>query len=112
MAHNELCTYLNCADVFVLPTNAEGCCNAIIEAIACGLPIISSNKSFNNEILNDNYSIRINEESVEEIYQAIKLIKEDEVFRKKMAESALVASNKFEISNRAKAIAQFVFNEK
>ena len=112
VAHNKLCVYLNCADVFVLPTNAEGCCNAIIEAIACGLPIISSNKSFNNEILNDNYSIRINEESVEEIYQAIKLIKEDEVFRKKMAESALVASNKFEISNRAKAIAQFVFNEK
>lgn len=112
VAHNELCVYLNCADVFVLPTSAEGCCNAIIEAIACGLPIISSNKSFNNEILNDNYSIRINEESVEEIYHAIRLIKEDELLRKKMAESALMSSSKFEIINRAKAIAQFVSHEK
>ena len=57
--HNELYIYLNSADVFVLPTQAEGCCNAIIEAVACGLPVVSSDKSFNNEILDDCYSIRI-----------------------------------------------------
>ena len=34
--------WLNAADVMVLPTLAEGCCNAIAEALACGLPVISS----------------------------------------------------------------------
>lgn len=108
VAHNELCNYLNCADVFVLPTKAEGCCNAIIEAIACGLPIISSNKSFNNEILDSSYSLRINEESIDEIFEAIKLLKENTRLREEMGNRALEMSKKFEITNRAKAIAQFI----
>lgn len=111
VAHNELCIYLNCADVFVLPTKAEGCCNAILEAIACGLPVISSNKSFNNEILDPSYSIRINEESIDEIYEAIKLLKEDIELRKEMGNRALEMSNRFEITNRARAIAQFIYSK-
>ena len=33
---------LSAADIFVLPTQREGSCNAIAEAIACGLPVVSS----------------------------------------------------------------------
>ena len=106
--HNDLCAYLNCADIFVLPTKAEGCCNAIIEAIACGLPVISSNKSFNDEILDDSYSIRINENSVDEITEAIERLKNDNQLRKQMSENALKAACKFRITNRAKAIASFI----
>ncbi|KMQ51300.1 glycosyl transferase, group 1 [Chitinispirillum alkaliphilum] len=34
--------WLNASDVFVLPTLAEGHCNAINEALACGIPVVSS----------------------------------------------------------------------
>jgi teichuronic acid biosynthesis glycosyltransferase TuaC len=41
--NTELPIWLNAADVFCLPTLAEGHCNAIEEAKNCGLPIVSSN---------------------------------------------------------------------
>ena len=109
--HNHLYTYLNSADVFVLPTKAEGCCNAIIEAVACGLPVVSSNKSFNNEILNDSYSIRINEDNVDEIVEAIRLLKDDCELRRTMSKHAAEASIQFRISKRAQAIASFILGE-
>lgn len=108
VAHNEIGTYLNAADVFVLPTRAEGCCNAIIEALACGLPVISSNKSFNDEILNDECSFRIDEASVDMVYEAISKIKEDISLRERMHIAALDMAKSLTIEHRAKAIKAFV----
>ena len=109
--HNKLCLYLNCADIFVLPTNAEGCCNAIIEAIACGLPVVSSNRSFNNEILDESYSIKIDESSIDDITEAIRKLKDNTELRRLMSENALNASKKFLITRRAKAIVDFLFSK-
>ena len=106
--HNELVSYLNCADVFVLPTQAEGCCNAIIEAVACGLPVVSSNKSFNDEILNDSYSIRINENDIDEIADAIRKLRDNTEMRNAMRQKALEASKNLSIEKRATAIAAFL----
>lgn len=40
--NEELPLWLNASDLFVLPTLAEGHCNAINEAIACSIPVIGS----------------------------------------------------------------------
>ena len=106
--HDELVKYLNCADIFVLPTKAEGCCNAIIEALACGLPVVSSNKSFNDEILDETCSIRINENNVDEIREAIRYLRDNSVKRSEMSRAALEKADTLTIEHRGKAVSDFI----
>lgn len=106
--HEKLVDYLNMADVFVLPTLAEGCCNAIVEAMACGLPIISSNLPFNDDILDDTNSIRINPNSVDEIAAAILKIKRDKTLCEQMGQASLRKAQNLTIDVRARKILEFI----
>lgn len=106
--HNQLPLYLNAADVFVLPTLAEGCSNAIIEAMACGLPIVSSDLSFNDDILKKGYSIRIDSENINQINNAIEYLYKNPQVRMEMSRKALEAAQEFDIEERAKRIVRFM----
>lgn len=108
VSHGELVKYLNAADVFVLPTLAEGCCNAIVEAIACGLPIISSNRDFNDDILDNSYSIRINPDSVDEISNALKTIVDNPEYRREMARKSKERALSLTIQSRVEKIVDFM----
>ena len=106
--HKELPNYLALADVFVLPTIAEGCCNAIVEALGCGLPVISSNEEFNDDILDDSCSIRIDSLSIEEIKGAILELKNDSHKRKEMSKNAVLKARALNIEKRAMNILSFI----
>ena len=43
--------YLQASDIFVLPSLAEGLSNALLEAMACGLPVITTNIGGTDEII-------------------------------------------------------------
>lgn len=109
MKHEEIPILLNAVDVFALPTLAEGSCNAIVEAMACGLPIISSNLPFNDDFLNSKNSIRVNPMSVPEIRAAIIKLK-DESLRNSMSKCALETAQKLGIEARAEKILRFIYN--
>jgi glycosyltransferase involved in cell wall biosynthesis len=106
--HDELPKYMNCADVFVLPTQKEGCCNAIVEALAMGLPVISSDGPFNDDILDVKNSIRIDSNDIDAIAAAIKKLKDDKVLRQDMSEYSLSRHEEYSIKGRAKKILEFI----
>lgn len=110
VAHHDVPRYLNAADVFVLPTLNEGCCNAVVEAMACGLPIVSSNRPFNWDILNEDNSIMIEPTDINAIGQAIIQLKDNSELRQRMAEAALSSVDQLHIENRASRIIQFFKN--
>lgn len=109
--HNELSTYLNASDIFVLPTLNEGCCNAIIEAMACGLPIVSSDKPFNWDVLDSSNSILINPEDSGQVAAAIVRLRDDKDFRKVLSQGSLKMAGMLTIERRASKILEFIKNK-
>ena len=51
--HSEIGLWLNAADVVCLPSRNEGCPNVVLEALACGVPIVASRVGGIPEIVND-----------------------------------------------------------
>lgn len=108
--HNVLPEMLSCADIFVLPTINEGCSNAIVEAMACGLPIVSSDMEFNKDILTQENSILVDPYNKNQIMDAILQLYQDAHLRMKLSEGALATAKQLTISNRAKHILDFIKN--
>lgn len=106
--NSDVAKYLNAADVFVLPTKGEGCCNAIVEALACGLPVISSDLPFNDDILSEENSLRIDVESVKQIRDAIEKIRNDEELRNRLTAGAQKSAEHLSIETRARRILEFM----
>lgn len=52
--HDEIVKYLQNSDIFVLPSLNEGMSNSILEAMACGLPIITTNTGGSKELIDEN----------------------------------------------------------
>ena len=106
--HDTIPVFLNSLDVFCLPTQNEGFCNAIIEAAFCGKPIISSDRPFNDDLLRKENSIRINPDSVEEIRNAIMKLYQDKLLRDCLSKQIQLDAKEFTIESRCKKILTFI----
>lgn len=51
--HDEIAQWLAAADAFCLATAREGCSNAILEALACGVPVVTTRVGGNADLIRD-----------------------------------------------------------
>ncbi len=108
VAHSRVAEYLGICDIFVLPTAIEGSCNSVIEAMGCGLPIITSNGRHMDDIVDDDVAIRVDHSSVGAIREAILTLKNNPVRRQKMSEACLRRVKKFDINERARCVSAWM----
>lgn len=74
--------YLAISDLFIHSSKGEGCSNAILEAMAAGLPIIATNVGGTPEIVNDSNGILFQYKNSIELKIAIKnLISNEKLFK-------------------------------
>jgi len=108
LPHDKVSDYFNMADIFVLPTLNEGCCNAIIEAMACGLPIVSSDRPFNYDLLTPNNSILVDPTDIDSIANAIKQLYDNPMLRDTLRKGAIETAKSQRIDIRAERIIDFI----
>ena len=102
--------WLNAADAFVLPTLNEGHCNAINEAMACGLPIISSDIPEIRVQVPDDTGILVNPNQPEKLADAISIIMGDNSLRTAMGKKAAEIQKQRSSVGRATAILEWIRN--
>jgi len=86
---SDVSNLLKISNLFILPTLFEGMSNAIMEAMACELPIITTGINENKELIENNQTgILVPTKSSEAIYKAIKTILENPELRKNLSKNA------------------------
>lgn len=91
----------NSADLFVFPSLYEGFGFPVLEAMACGCPVVTSNKSSLPEITGK-AGIKINPYIVNDIANAIGNVLSDNKLRKRMSNRSLERAKTFSWGNCAK----------
>lgn len=72
VAHAQMPTVYQSADVFVLPSLNEGMSNAILEAMACGLPVVTTDTGGAAELVDRRNGIIIQKENAAAITRALR----------------------------------------
>jgi teichuronic acid biosynthesis glycosyltransferase TuaC len=100
--------YLAASDLFVLPTQAEGSCNAILEASATGLPVVSSDLPSIRAQFPFGGAIFVDPDDLGAIGFAIQQIIDHPARLKELSAAALQSSYEFGILRRVERILQWM----
>ena len=71
--------------------------------------MISSNRPFNEDILNEHNAILVDPENIDEIAEAISLLKRDKELLKEKKDYCIQQATQYSIKDRAKKIMDFIY---
>jgi teichuronic acid biosynthesis glycosyltransferase TuaC len=108
--HDQLPLWFAAADMFVLPSLAEGMCNAILEAMATGLPLVVSDRPFNTSFLDQSCARLVDPKSVDSIARAIGELQESVEVCHRLGQAALERSRNHSLPHRVDRIIAFERN--
>jgi glycosyltransferase involved in cell wall biosynthesis len=89
----DMRTALGSLDAYVhFSREREGCSNAILEAMACGLPVVATDVGGNRELLEDGVTgILVPEEDVDAVGRALARLAGDSAMRERLGDAAAEA---------------------
>jgi glycosyltransferase involved in cell wall biosynthesis len=88
------------AHVFCFPTEAsEGFPKVVLEALAGGLPVITTKVSVLPQLVGENCGVLLNEATAENLAAAVEKICGDARIYRRMSESAIAAARQFSLEN-------------
>lgn len=97
----ELVAYYAGAEVCVLPSLYEGFGFPVLEAMACGCPVVNSNNSSLPEVVGD-AGIKVNPRDTDDLVQAIIQVLPDGNLRQSLIQKGLAQAKKFSWEKAAK----------
>lgn len=86
---NDVPEYLNASDIFVLPSRFEGLSNSLLEAMACGLPVISTRVGGSIDLINNGINgLLVDVDNEEQLARAISTVLKDPLLCTQMGRNA------------------------
>lgn len=86
---DDVPSYLKAADLFILPSRFEGLSNALLEAMACSLPIVSTRVGGSIDIIKEGINgLLVDSESDEQLIDAIARVFSDPTLASSLGENA------------------------
>lgn len=101
--HEEITKLYNLADLFILPSFYEGCPHILIEAMACGCPIVSSNAGPCPEVA-DGAALFADPNKPEEFAEKIRSVLTNEKFRRELQQKSLERALFFNFERTARVV--------
>lgn len=106
----EIPKLINAADVFAFPSENEGCANAVVEALFCGIPVVAWDLPCHRDILNETNALLIPPGDTEGFYQALCMLRDDVYLRARLSQGAIQASKSLSLTRRAENITAWLYN--
>jgi len=101
---NILIQLYNAADVLLAPSLYEGFGLTVVEAMACGLPVITSNVSSLPEVVG-NGAILVEPMDIQAIYETVIYLKENSVYRQKWIKQGFIKARELTWKKAAECFA-------
>lgn len=108
VVHSEIPWWLSACDAYVQPSLAEGMSNATLEALACGLPVVVSDRPFNREFLTESCAAFVDPTDSTSIAQGIIQVLSREDRRAAMGADALRVAAGNTLESRVERLRTFV----